>query len=247
MKGENNYIKINDQPEKNVSIQYISERDYYISQRFSCELLFNLLSSGEKCIHHYHKERKYRYYDPLTTAKTKNQDELELEFRNQLRCFQACFIDDIENGGFRYPDNLNRQAIIEDVKGWMKYAKMGYRDILYQTYEKFITLLEKEKQIIIEKVIIVKENNEPFIMNKGIFEGIYQHEISNFIESSIAGSNAAFEMENKIKYDYEKGEKLINAILYQDSPKQINEVTQKSIRLLKQQQHKESNKSSTCC
>ena len=26
-----------------------------LSQRFSCELLFNLLSSGEKCIHHYHK------------------------------------------------------------------------------------------------------------------------------------------------------------------------------------------------
>ena len=41
---------------------------------------------------------------------------LELEFRNQLRCFQACFIDDVENGGFRYPDNLKKQDIIEDIK-----------------------------------------------------------------------------------------------------------------------------------
>ena len=39
-----------------------------LSQRFSYEILFNLLSSGEKCIHH-HKDRKYRYYDPFMTAK----------------------------------------------------------------------------------------------------------------------------------------------------------------------------------
>jgi len=35
-----------------------------------------LSSSGEKCIHHSHKDRKYRYYDPLSTAKTKSQDDL---------------------------------------------------------------------------------------------------------------------------------------------------------------------------
>ena len=86
-----------------------------MNQRFSCETLFNLLSSGEKCIYHYHKDRKYRYYDPLKTAKSKDQDELELEFRNQVRCFQARFIDDVKNGGFRFPDNLNKQDIIQDV------------------------------------------------------------------------------------------------------------------------------------
>ena len=70
MKGENNYININDQPEKNINIQYISERDYYISQRFSCELLFNLLSSGENSIHHFHKDR---YYDSLTATNKKSR------------------------------------------------------------------------------------------------------------------------------------------------------------------------------
>ena len=45
-----------------------------INQRLSCETLFNLLSSGEKCIYHWHKDRKYRYYDPLNTGKNKNQD-----------------------------------------------------------------------------------------------------------------------------------------------------------------------------
>lgn len=192
-----------------------------MSQRFSCELLFNLLSSGEKCIHHYHKERKYRYYDPLTTAKTKNQDELELEFRNQLRCFQACFIDDIENGGFRYPDNLNRQAIIEDVKGWMKYAKMGYRDILYQTYEKFITLLEKEKQIYVDKIKTIN-SNDPDVISKGIFKGVHKKETNNFITAGMLSNKEAFEMESKIKQDYLKGDYSIKANLYLDPPKQKN-------------------------
>ena len=123
-----------------------------LSQRFSCELLFNLLSSGEKCAFHFHPDRKYRYYDPFCTAKSKGQDDLELEFRNQVRCFQACFIDDIENGGFRYPDNLNKNDIIEDVKKWMKYAQKGKRDVLYNTYVKFIKLLEDEKKIEVNTV-----------------------------------------------------------------------------------------------
>ena len=124
----------------------------FLSQKFSCEILFLLLSSGEKCIFQYHKDRKYRYYDPLYSAKSKKQDDLELEFRNQVRCFQACFIDDIKNGGFRYPDNLNKNDIIEDVKKWMKYAKMGNRNGLYNIYEKFIKLLEEEKEIIFDKM-----------------------------------------------------------------------------------------------
>ena len=61
--------------------------EQFLSQRFSCEILFNLLASGEKCVFGAHKERKYRYYDPLYTAKSKGQDDLEMEFRNQLRCF----------------------------------------------------------------------------------------------------------------------------------------------------------------
>ena len=165
MKEEKDYLKFQGQKEDNPNMKY------YQSQGFSCEVLFNLLSSGEKCIHHSHKDRKYRYYDPLSTAKTKSQDDLELEFRNQLRCFQACFIDDVENGGFRYPDNLNRQDIIDDIKGWMKYAQMGNRDILYKTYEKLISLLENEKKIIVDKIKKSK-NDDPYVINKGIFKGI---------------------------------------------------------------------------
>ena len=192
-----------------------------LSQRFSCELLFNLLSSGEKCIHHYHKERKYRYYDPFTTAKTKNQDELELEFRNQVRCFQACFIDDVENGGFRYPDNLNRQAIIEDIQGWMEFAEMGGRKILYQTYQKLILLLQEEKQIVVDSIKL-KGENDPNVIQKGIFKGVNKKETSNFINAGMISSKTAFEMESKIKKDYEKGDYSIKANLYTDPPKQKN-------------------------
>ena len=190
-----------------------------LSQRFSCEILYDLLASGEKCIYHYHKDRKYRYYDPFMTAKSKSQDDLELEFRNQVRCFQACFIDDVENGGFRYPDNLNKKDIIDDVKKWMHYAKIGKRDILYKTYEKFIKLLEEEKKIIVDKIKTTK-NYDTNTINKGIFEGVHKKEIGNFINAGVMGSKTAFELEANIKKDYEKGEYSIKAMLYQDPPKE---------------------------
>ena len=190
-----------------------------LSQRFSCEILFNLLASGEKCVFHFHKDRKYRFYDPFCTAKKKGQDDLELEFRNQVRCFQACFIDDVENGGFRYPDNLNKKAIIEDVQKWMKYAKMGGRDLLYKTYEKFIQLLQGEKEIVVDKIKTSK-NYDPNVIDKGIFKGVKKNEVGNFINAGMAGSKLAFEMEDQIRKDYEKGDYSINAQLYRDPLKE---------------------------
>jgi hypothetical protein len=190
-----------------------------LSQRFSCEILFNLLSSGEKCIHHFHKDRKYRYYDPFYTAKSKNQDDLELEFRNQVRCFQACFIDDVQNGGFRYPDNLNKKDIIEDVKKWMKYAKMGNRNILYNTYEKFITLLEEEKKIIVD-TIKTSKNYDSNTIDKGIFKGVKKNEVGNFLNAGMVGNKLAVDIEDKIKKDYQNGDYSIKAMLYMDPPKE---------------------------
>ena len=216
-----------------------------LSQRFSCEILFNLLSSGEKCVFHYHKDRKYRYYDPFYTAKSKGQDDLELEFRNQIRCFQACFIDDIENGGFRYPDNLNKKDIIEDVKKWMKYAKIGNRIELYNIYEKFIKLLEEEKKIIIDKIDKIKDDDKN-IMNKGICEGIHKEEIINYINSGLKCNKLAFEMEEQIKKDYEKGDYSIKAILYKDPlPYEEIEVSPKTIQLKEENEKKEKNEK--CC
>ncbi len=192
-----------------------------MSQRFSCEILFNLLASGEKCIYQSHKDRKYRYYDPYTTANIKSQDELELEFRNQVRCFQGCFIDDVEKGGFRYPDNLNKQTIIEDIKKWMSFAEMGGRDILYKTYQKLITLLEEEKQIVVDQIkrAGVQDND---IINSGIFKGVHKKETGNFINAGMLSSKNAFELESKIKQDYEKGDYSIKANLYRDPPKSKN-------------------------
>ena len=217
MKNENdNYLEFKGQQIQNENKLNMSQ---LLSQRFSCEILYNLLASGEKCIYHYHKDRKYRYYDPFMTAKSKSQDDLELEFRNQVRCFQACFIDDVENGGFRYPDNLNKKDIIDDVKKWMHYAKIGKRDILYKTYEKFIKLLEEEKKIIVDKIKTTK-NYDTNTINKGIFEGVHKKEIGNFINAGMAGSKIAFDMEANIKKDYEKGDYSIKAMLYQDPPKE---------------------------
>jgi hypothetical protein len=190
-----------------------------LSQRFSCEILFNLLASGEKCVFHAHKERKYRYYDPLYTAKSKGQDDLEMEFRNQLRCFLPCFIDDVEKGGFRYPDNLKKADIIEDIKKWMHYANIGKRDLLYNTYEKFIKLLQDENKIEIDKA---KKSNDydPNVISTGIMKGVHKNEVGNFINAGMAGSKLAYELDNTIRKDYEKGDYSIKAMVYQDPPKE---------------------------
>ena len=190
-----------------------------LSQRFSCEILFNLLASGEKCVFGAHKDRKYRYYDPLYTAKSKGQDDLEMEFRNQLRCFLPCFIDDVENGGFRYPDNLNKADIIEDIKKWMHFAKIGKRDLLYKTYEKFINLLQDENKIEIDKA---KKSNDydPNVISTGIMKGVHKNEVGNFINAGMAGSKLAYELDNTIRKDYEKGDYSIKAMVYQDPPKE---------------------------
>ena len=243
MKIENeNYLKFKEQQTPN---ENKLNMDQLLSQRFSCEILFDLLSSGEKCVHHYHKDRKYRYYDPFMSAKSKNQDDLELEFRNQIRCFQACFIDDIENGGFRYPDNLNKKDIIEDVKKWMKYAKIGNRIELYNIYEKFIKLLEEEKKIIIDKIDKIKDDDKN-IINKGICEGIHKEEIINYINSGLKCNKLAFEMEEQIKKDYEKGDYSIKAILYKDPlPYEEIEVSPKTIQLKEEKEKNEKNEK--CC
>ena len=235
LENDNN-LKLNEiqvqNPDK-ITIQQL------LSQRFSCEILFNLLSSGEKCIHHYHPKRKYRYYDPFTTAKSKEQDDLELEFRNQVRCFQACFIDDVKNGGFKFPDNLTKKDIINDVRSWMKYAQMGKRDMLYKTYENFILLLEEEKEIIVDKINITKIYG-PNIINKGIFDGVHKKEIDSFLNFGLICNKAAFEMEENIKKDYEKGDYSIKAKLNCNPPilEKIENKEEENIILVKEEKSK---------
>ena len=221
--------------------------EQFLSQRFSCEILFNLLASGEKCVFGAHKERKYRYYDPLYTAKSKGQDDLEMEFRNQLRCFLPCFIDDIKNGGFRYPDNLNKADIIEDIQKWMKYAKFGNRNILYNTYEKFIILLKEEKNIIIDNINKIKKDDIN-IMCKGICEGMYKEEIIDYINSGLKCNKLAFELEEQFKKDYEKGDYSIKAMLYKD-PLPYEETTDiiKTIKIKREKEKPKSSTSNKCC
>jgi hypothetical protein len=243
MKEENIYLEYKEQ--KNTNTKSI-DIEKLLSQKFSCEILLITLSSGEKCVHHYHKNRKYRYYDPFTTGKSKYQDELELEFRNQIRLFQECFFHDKENGGFRYPDNLSKKNIIEDIQKWMKYAEIGGRDILYKTYQQLITLLAEEKKIVVDIVDINKNVFEDSgIIKKGILEGININEIDNFIEASINGSNLAFKVEENFMLNIEKGDNSIKAVLYQDNILEKKKKVNKVVKLAEKKE--ESNNSSKCC
>lgn len=188
-----------------------------LNQRFSCEILFNLLSSGEKCIYKNGKNRKYRYYDPFTTSNYKHQNELEIEFRNQLRCFQATFLDDCENnGGFRYPDNLDKKDIMNDIYEWMEMAKKNNWTLLFQTYTKLIKLLEGEK-IIVDKVK-TEEN-----MKKNTYEKVKHKEkpddkMRELVYAAMISNEESFEMEDTIKEDYKNGNYSIMAKLYCDRP-----------------------------
>ena len=190
-----------------------------LSQRLSCEVLFNLLSSGEKCIYGSNKNRKYRYYDPLMTANYKIQEEREIEFRNQIRCFQACFLDDCENnGGFRYPDNLDKKEIMEDVYIWMNIAKKNNKTLLYETYKKFLKLLGGEK-IIVDKIKIQepnKNNKETKATNKGKCD----EKIKDLLNAAMLSNKQSYEMEEKIMKDYKNGNFSIIAKINCDPPKE---------------------------
>ena len=186
-----------------------------LNQRFSCEVLFNFLSSGEKCIYWNDKNRKYRYYDPLNTSVYKNQQELEIEFRNQVRCFQACFLDDCENnGGFRYPDNLNKKEIIEDLYKWKEIAKKRNNQLLYETYKKCIKLFSGEK-IIVDKINIENKNNNNY--NRNYKEP--DNKIKDLLNSAMICNQQSYDMEDIIKNDYKNGNYAIIAQLYTDPTK----------------------------
>ena len=118
-------------------------------------------------------------------------------------------------------DNLNKQDIIEDIKKWMKYAEMGGRDILLETYKNLIKLLKEERKIFVDQIKTTKGNSSD-IINNGIFKGVNKKETSNFISASLLSNKNAFELETKIKKDYENGDYSIKANLYHDPPKQKN-------------------------
>ena len=186
-----------------------------LSQRFSCEVLFNLLSSGEKCLYGDNKKRKYRYYDPLKTSVYKSEQDLEIEFRNQVRIFQACFLDDCENnGGFRYPDNLDKRAILEDLYNWKEIAKNENRQLLYETYKKCIKLLGGEK-IIVDKIKV--ENSDQINHKKKSKEP--DNNLKDLMNSAMISNQQSYDMEDIIKKDYKNGNYSIIAKLYCDPPK----------------------------
>ena len=106
-KNDEIYLKNELQIKKPTMIQLLN-------QRFSCEILLNLLSSGERCIYHNHKDRKYRFYTSLKKAIT--QEDLELQFINRANYFQSHFIDVCEHGEFRYPDNLSKKEIEDNIR-----------------------------------------------------------------------------------------------------------------------------------
>ena len=190
-----------------------------LNQRFSCEILFNLLSSGEKCIYKDNKKRKYRYYDPLTTSDYKNDDELEIEFRNQLRCFQATFLDDLQNnGGFRYPDNLDKKDIMIDIYNWIEIAKNKNRTLLVQTYIKFLKLLGGEK-IIVDKIKI-EETKKKKKIGKANYKENPDVDMKQLLNAAMVSNKESYDMEDKIKEDYLNGNYSIIAKLYCDRPKE---------------------------
>lgn len=189
-----------------------------LNQRLSSEVLFNLLASGEKCVYHNDKNRKFRYYDPLITSNYKTQEDLEIEFRNQVRCFQACFLDDCQNnGGFRYPDNYDKKDIVEDINKWKEIAKKYNRTLLYETYKKFLKLLEGEK-IIVDKIKI--ENTGRKKSNNGQKKEVIDSKIKDLLNAAMISNKQSYDMEEKIKNDYINGNFSIIAKINCDPPKE---------------------------
>ena len=82
----------------------------------------------------------------MHSSKYKNQEQLGIEFRNKIRCFQACFLNDWQNnGGFRYPDNSDKKNIIEDINSWKEIVKKRNDQLLYERIKKFYDFLKVKK------------------------------------------------------------------------------------------------------
>ena len=199
-------------------LQKISQ-EQLLSQKFSCETMMKFLSAAEKCVDVDYKigGGKYRFYDKFNSASFKNQEQLERELRNELRCFQPCFLTDVEEGGYRYPDNLNREQIENDIINYIKIAKRQGKRNVENTLKSFLDLLKYEKQIQIE---IVKNNKSSKKSSKnGICGDMSNSDANQLMEDAMKMNHETFEMEKKFIDDYNKGDTSLKVQLFKDYPK----------------------------
>ena len=175
------------------------------------------LSAAEKCVDLNNKNRKYRFYDKYNSGSYKNQEQLERELRNELRCFQPCFLADIEEGCFRYPDNLTREEIEKDIKNYIKIAKYQNNSSVGKTLKSFLDLLRNEKQIQVE--IVSNNKSSKKIPDNGICGGMSDVEAKQLMENAMKMNHETYMMEDKIINDYNKGDFSLKVELNKDYPK----------------------------
>ena len=88
-------------------------------------------------------KKKYDGYNPKSVQDKKNIDQLITQIRIQSKSFQNLYEECCDKyGDYWFPDNLNREEIINDISFWKKLVDPKYK--VY--YDNIIHILEGEEE-----------------------------------------------------------------------------------------------------
>ena len=102
-------------------------------------IVYLQLSSSQQQI----LKKKYDGYNPKSVQDKKNIDQLITQIRIQSKSFQNLYEECCDKyGDYWFPDNLNREEIINDISFWKKLVDPKYK--VY--YDNIIHILEGEEE-----------------------------------------------------------------------------------------------------
>lgn len=112
------------------------------------DVMMNTLSAAEKLVFGKYEGKKYGYYDEKNTCEWKNIEQRVRELRIQKECLQSMIKLFEQNSGhsnYCFPDNLNKEEIIEDLQILkMEVKKMYPKNNYFSIYDDIINILNNK-------------------------------------------------------------------------------------------------------
>ena len=101
-------------------------------------------------------KKKYNGYNPTSIQDKKTLEQLIIQLRIQCKAFQNMYEECIDKSGeYKFPSNLSKTEIIEDIKQWKKVVEPNYKEY----YDNIIYLFEGQEEKIHYPQINYKRQN----------------------------------------------------------------------------------------
>lgn len=163
-------------------------------QAVSHKTLFRLLKTAELFAKGYDEEREFARFD-ISNIK-KSEDELRIQLKRQIECFQNSFLCVFEiYGNYELPEDLNFEEICYYVNEWKSYVPNRQDKYLY---DKIIEILQGKRNKWAEISVGSKNpsNNE---MNEVV--------MGNTINFMLAHGHEMNDLEKEVSKGYEQNKK----------------------------------------